>query len=344
MLDVPAQDRLGARPQKLGAGLLLLAACLAGICLLSVAVGARAIPPGTVLQALFVNDPSVTDHVIVMDLRVPRTLLGLAVGAALGAAGAVMQGVTRNPLADPGILGVNAGAALAVVLGISLLGLSGTGQLVWLAFAGAAVATVIVYSVAATGRDGATPIKLALAGAAVTAAMLSVTTAILLTSQQTLDEFRFWQVGSLAGRGADVLIQVAPFLAAGIVLSLIIARLLDAMALGDDVAQGLGQNVRIARGLSGLCWVVLCGSATAAAGPIAFVGLVIPHVARAITGPSYRWIMPYAILLGPILLLGSDILGRIVAPPGELQVGIVTAAVGAPFFIILVRRRRLAAL
>jgi iron complex transport system permease protein len=231
-----------------------------------------------------------------------------------------------------------------VVLGISILGLTTLSAYVWLAFAGAAVATVLVYAVASLGREGATPIKLALAGAAITAAFGSITTGVLMTDATTLDAFRFWQVGSLAGRGTDILLSVAPFLVAGIALALITGRLLDAMALGDDIARGLGQRVMISRLVAALAWIVLAGGATAAAGPIAFVGLTVPHAARAITGPSYRWILPYCALLAPILLLGADILGRVLAPPGELQVGIVTAALGAPLFILLVRRRRLAEL
>jgi iron complex transport system permease protein len=266
------------------------------------------------------------------------------VGAALGLAGAVLQGATRNPLADPAILGINAGASLFVVLGVALLGITQLSIYVWLAFAGAALSMLVVYSVASLGREGATPIKLALAGAAMTAALQSVISAILLTSPRTLDEVRFWQVGSLAGRGVDVAIQVAPFLAAGMLLALFSARLLDGLSMGEDVARALGQNVQRSRAIAALAAVILAGGATAAAGPIAFVGLTVPHLARAITGPNYRWILPYSMLLAPVLLLGADVLGRILAPPGEVQVGIVTAFLGAPFFIALVRRRKLASL
>lgn len=332
------------RSRQLAAGLTLLALLLVAMMLASLAVGARAIPLGEVINALL--DPSMegTNATILRDLRIPRTILGLLVGAAIGLSGAIMQGVTRNPLADPGLLGINAGAALFVVLGIAILGLTTLTAYVWLAFAGAAVATVLVYAVASLGREGATPIKLALAGAAITAAFGSITTGVLMTNATTLDAFRFWQVGSLAGRGTDILMGVAPFLAAGIGLALITGRLLDAMALGDDIARGLGQRVMISRGVAAIAWIVLAGGATAAAGPIAFVGLTVPHAARAITGPSYRWILPYSAVLAPILLLAADIVGRVVAPPGELQVGIVTAAIGAPLFIALVRRRRLAEL
>jgi iron complex transport system permease protein len=332
------------RSRQLAAGLALLAVLLVAMTLASLAVGARAIPLGDVINALLDPNATGTNATILRELRIPRTLLALLVGAAIGLSGAIMQGVTRNPLADPGLLGINSGAAMFVVLGISILGLTTLSAYVWLAFAGAAVATVLVYAVASLGREGATPIKLALAGAAITAAFGSITTGVLMTDATTLDAFRFWQVGSLAGRGTDILLSVAPFLVAGIALALITGRLLDAMALGDDIARGLGQRVMISRLVAALAWIVLAGGATAAAGPIAFVGLTVPHAARAITGPSYRWILPYCALLAPILLLGADILGRVLAPPGELQVGIVTAALGAPLFILLVRRRRLAEL
>jgi iron complex transport system permease protein len=333
-----------ARSRTLAAGLALLVALLMLMSLASLAVGARVIPLGEVVGALFDPNAAGTNATILRELRIPRTLLALLVGAAIGLSGAIMQGVTRNPLADPGLLGINSGAALFVVLGISLFGLTTLTAYVWLGFGGAAVATVLVYAVASLGREGATPIKLALAGAAITAAFGSITTGALMIDATTLDAFRFWQVGSLAGRGTDILVSIAPFLAAGIVLALVTGRLLDAMALGDDIARGLGQRVMLSRGIAALAWIVLAGGATAAAGPIAFVGLTVPHAARAITGPSYRWILPYSAVMAPILLLGADILGRVLAPPGELQVGIVTAALGAPLFIFLVRRRRLAEL
>lgn len=325
-------------------GLVLLCLVLVAIALLSLTTGARAIPPETVWQALTAYDASSTEHRIIWDLRLPRTITGLLVGAALGLSGAVLQGATRNPLADPSILGINAGAAIAVVLGVAFFGMTQLSTYVWLAFIGAGAAMLVVYFVASLGREGATPIKLALAGAAISAVLQSVINAILLTSPRTLDEVRFWQVGSLAGRNIDIVLQVAPFLTVGVVLALASARLLDGLSMGDDVAKALGQRIGLSRGLAGLAAVILAGSATAAAGPIAFVGLTVPHVARAITGPSYRWILPYSMLMAPILLLGSDIVGRVISPPGEVQVGIVTAFIGAPFFIALVRRRKLAAL
>lgn len=317
---------------------------LMAVLLLSLTLGARPVPLSMVWTALTAFDPGVIDHTVIIDLRLPRTLLGLGVGAALGLAGAVLQGATRNPLADPSILGIHAGASFFVVLGITLFGLTDLRHYIWLAFAGAALATIGVYAVASIGRDGPSPIKLALAGAAITAALTSVVSAILLTQPTTLDQFRFWQVGALAGRDMDVVIQVAPFLLVGIVLALALGRTLDGLYMDEAVAKGLGQRTGLGRAMAGLAAIILAGAATAAVGPIAFVGLTVPHLARSITGPAYRWILPFAMLLGPILLLAADVVGRLVAPPGEVQVGIVTALIGAPFFIALIRRRKLAEL
>jgi len=313
------------------------------VVLLSLAVGAKAIPLSTVIDSLL--HPSDTqDAVIVTDLRIPRTLLGLLVGAALGLAGALMQAMTRNPLADPGLLGVNAGAAAAVVVAIALLGLSGITAYVWFAFAGAAIASVVVYAIGTAGRGGATPVRLALAGTAITAALTAFTYAIALGDPEMLRRFTQWNVGSLAGRDSSTVSHVAPFLLAGIVLALLLVRGLNALALGDDTARALGANVARTRIAGAVAITLLCGAATAAAGPIVFVGLTIPHVARAMVGPDQRWVLPYAALLGPVLLLGADVIGRVVARPGELEVGIVTAVIGAPVFIALVRRRRIAQL
>jgi iron complex transport system permease protein len=322
-------------------GLLVAVVVLGVVVVCSIAFGSKSISFGTVWQALLESDGS-NEHLVVRSLRVPRTLLGLGVGVSLGLAGAVMQGVTRNPLADPGILGVHAGAALAVVIAIYTFDVGSISQYVWFAFVGAGVASLIVYVLGSLGRGGATPVKLALAGAALSALLTSLTSTVLLLDVKTLDQYRFWVVGSLAGRDSEIIGQVAPFMVVGVVLALLSARSLNTLALGDDVARALGMRVPLARGLAALAVVVLCGSATAAAGPIAFVGLTVPHVARAICGPDYRWILPWSLVLAPTLLLGADVLGRVIARPGEVQVGILTAFVGAPFFIALVRRRKLA--
>ncbi|GLY08181.1 iron chelate uptake ABC transporter family permease subunit [Actinoplanes sp. NBRC 101535] len=323
---------------------MVLLLVLAGVTVLSVTVGSRSLPPGTVWAALTHHDPALRDHLIVSEVRVPRTLVGLLAGAALGLAGAVVQGVTRNPLADPGILGVNAGAALFVVIGISVFGLTDLIGYVWFGFAGAAAAAVLVYLIGSLGSGGATPVKIALSGAALSAALGSATTAVLLTDTDTFEQFRLWQVGSLAGRGPEIAAQGLPFLLAGAVVALAGARVLNALGMGDDVAVSWGQNVHAGRILCAAAVVLLCGAATAMAGPIGFVGLVVPHIARIVTGPDHRWLLPYAMVLAPILLLAADVAGRIVARPGEVQVGIVTAVIGAPVFVALARRRRLAEL
>ena len=252
--------------------------------------------------------------------------------------------MTRNPLAEPGILGINAGAAFAVVLAIHIFGVSSVAGYAWFALAGAAITAVLVYALGASGRDGATPVKLALAGAVLAGLLVSLTSAVLVFDTRTLDQFRFWIVGSIAGRDAGVALAVAPFIGAGLLVALAAGRWLNAMALGDDVARSLGQRVELARAASAAGFVLLAGGAVAAAGPIAFVGLTVPHAARALVGPDYRWVVPYSIVLGAILLLAGDIAGRVVARPAELEVGIVTAVAGAPVFIWLVRRRRLAEL
>ena len=340
----PAEPVIRKRASTRTLGLLVCAVVVAVLCFLSLAIGARVTPLGAVWDAIVHYDPANTDHLVIRELRLPRTILGVLVGATLGLAGAVMQGVTRNPLADPGILGVNAGASLLVVIGISAFGVTSILGYVWFAFAGAAVASVVVYSVAALGREGATPVKLALAGAALSAAFGAVTTALLLLDQATFDQFRFWAVGSLSGRDMSIVVQIAPFLIAGCLLALCLGRVLNTLSLGEDVARGLGANVVLSRGVSAAAVVLLCGAATAACGPIGFVGLTIPHVARMIVGPDYRWVLPYSMVLAPILLLAADIIGRVVARPGELQVAIVTAFLGAPVFIALVRRKKLAEL
>ncbi|MGZ0149195.1 FecCD family ABC transporter permease [Kribbella sp. WER1] len=323
---------------KRAAGLLVV---LAAVVVLSLCVGEHWIGPGEVYRALADFSGSDSDRVV-RYLRMPRTVAGLLVGAALGLSGAVMQAVTRNPLADPGILGVNAGAAVAVVAAIGVFGIHSLTGYVWFAMGGALVATVAVYLVGAVGRM--TPVKLALAGAAISALLGSITSAATLLDLSTLNEYRFWVVGSLSLSDHGIVVQAVPFVAVGIVLALVLGRSLNQLALGDDLAQALGTRVAAVRVLAGAAVVVLAGTATAIAGPIGFLGLAVPHVARLIVGPDQRRILPWSMLLAPIVLLLADIAGRVVARPAELQVGIVTALIGAPLFIALVRRRRMAAL
>lgn len=323
--------------------LMLLLVLLGLACVASFAVGAKPIPPADVWSALVAPAGGEND-IVVRSLRLPRTVLGVLVGAALGLAGALMQGHTRNPLAEPGILGVNAGAAFAIVLAIYTLGITSLLGFVWFAFAGALLASVLVFVLGSLGRAGATPVTLALAGAAVTVFLFALVQAIILVSQETLDVYRFWVVGSLAGRDPAVILEVLPFLAAGLVLAMANAPGLNALALGGDVARALGQSIRRVRVVGVSAITLLAGGAVAAAGPIGFLGLVVPHGARYLSGPDHRWLLPYAAVLGAILMLLADVTGRVVMRPGELQVGIVLALVGAPFFIALVRRKRLMAL
>ena len=320
----------GRRP-ALPASVAIAVAALVGAAALSLLVGARAVP----LDAVW--DGSHPLHPVVQ-ARLDRTLLGLAVGAALGLAGALMQGLTRNPLADPGILGVNAGATFAMVVALTVLGTTGLAELLPVAFLGAAVAAVGVHAIASIGRDGATPMKLAITGAALTAGLSSWTTGLLLADRKTMESFRFWQVGTIGGRGLDVLLTGLPFLLAGAVLALAGARLLNTLALGEDLARGLGRSTTRDRIVVGLAVVLLAGTATALAGPIAFVGLVVPHVVRSLVGPDHVRVLPFSMLAGAVLVVVADTVGRVVLPPSEVQVGIMAAAVGVPVFIALVRR------
>jgi iron complex transport system permease protein len=308
--------------------------------LASIAFGSEHLTIAQVYDAFFHNKGS-TDDTIVRSLRVPRTLLGLSVGIALGLAGALMQGVTRNPLADPGILGVNAGAALAVIIAARSLGIDDPLEYVWFAFGGAAAASVVVYGLASRGPLGATPVKLALAGAAVTAFLAALTSGIFLADNSTLNVYIYWAVGSFSGRPASPLVQLVPFLVVGALLAMSLGPGLNALSLGDEAARSLGQRVALTRAASAAAVVLLVGTAVAVAGPIAFVGLIVPHVARAITGHDYRWVLPYSALLAPILLISADVIGRVIAPPAEIQVSVVTAVIGTPFFIALLRRRKL---
>ena len=349
----PTEQKAGRHPEAAGwlatttrrriLWLIVSVVLLGVICLFSIAVGSRYIPPAEVLQVLLHPDDSQAST-IVHELRIPRTVVGIAVGAALGMAGAVMQALTRNPLADPGLLGVNAGAAVAVVIGISVFGISNALGYMPFAFAGAAVASVVVYLIGSAGRSGATPVRLALAGVAVTAALTAVINGMTLLDPATFDKYRFWAVGSLSGRGMEIFWQALPFIVVGVVLALAMGRPLNAMAMGDDVGRALGANITRTRVLSGVVITLLAGAATAAVGPISFIGLAVPHVARSITGPDNRWVLAYTMVLAPILLVGADIIGRLVVRPGELSVGIVTAIIGAPVFIALVRRKRVAQL
>lgn len=331
--------RPASRRARLIAGLLIGLLGLVAASTLSVVFGSRAVSMDEILSGLFSSGPSSFGAVAVA-ARVPRTVLAILVGGSLGLAGAVMQGATRNPLADPGILGINLGSALAVVVGISLFQVGTASQYIWFALAGAAIASGLVYAIASRGREGATPLKLALAGAATSAALSSLVSAVLLTRTDVFNVYRFWQVGGVGGADFAQIAEIAPFLIAGLLLALLSSRGLDILALGDDLARGLGARVGRSRALAALSAVLLAGAATAIAGPIGFVGLVVPHAVRFFTGPHHRWLLPYSVLFGAILLVVADVVGRVIAPPADIPVGIMTAIIGAPFFIALIRRAK----
>jgi iron complex transport system permease protein len=346
LVDSPPEQRAETAPAPptrrtaRAVGLLVALAVLVLVSLASIAIGAKELSLEQVWHGLFQDTGTYGD--VVVDERLARTALGLLAGAALGLSGAVLQALTRNPLADPGLLGINAGASAAVVTAITYLGVTSLTGYVWFAFAGAAVVGALVWFLG--GSRSATPVRLALAGTAISAALYGYLQAVMITDQAALNKMRFWTVGSLASATNSTTLQVLPFIAVGTVLSLLLARPLNAVAMGDDTAKALGADLNRTRALSMLAATVLCGAATAACGPIAFVGLMIPHAVRSFTGPDQRWILPYAAILSPVLLLGADVLGRIVARPSELQVGIITSIIGGPVFIFLVRRRRTAQL
>ncbi|WP_237551070.1 iron chelate uptake ABC transporter family permease subunit, partial [Streptomyces sp. SID5614] len=324
-----------------------LAALLAVLCLLSIGLGALSIPPGDVIKALTGQPTGPRIEDVIWSVRIPRTALGLAAGAALGLSGCVMQALTRNPLADPGILGVSAGAAFAIVIAAGVAGIGSLFGYIWFAFAGAMAASVVVYLLGRMGRSGSTPVKLALAGVAVTAVLSSLTSAVVLTDPAALDRFRFWSAGSLADQDASTVLRILPFLGLGALLALASAPALNSLALGDDVAASLGRKLGLVRLQGVVAVTLLTGAAVAVIGPVVFIGLVVPHVARVLAqyaglGPDHRWLLPLSAALAAGLLLGADILGRVIARPVEVQAGIIVAFIGGPFFIALVRRRRLA--
>ncbi|WP_425645291.1 iron chelate uptake ABC transporter family permease subunit [Agrobacterium leguminum] len=321
-------------------GLLFGLALLVAVSLASLLVGARPITVSTVLDALFAYDGGSAEHIIVRDYRLPRTLLSVLCGAAFGVSGALIQAATRNPLADPGILGVNAGAAFFVTLAVGLFGFHSIDAYLWFAFLGAILVTLAVYALGAAGRDGATPVRLVLAGVALSAVLGGIGSAITLLDPQAFDSMRFWSIGSVAGRDMEIVATVFPPIGIGLVIALIAARPLNAVALGDDLARSLGASIVRARFVTLVAVTLLAGAGTAAAGPIGFVGLMVPHVVRWFTGPDQRWIIPMTMIYAPVLLLTADIAGRLILFPGELEAGIVTAFIGAPVLILLARRKK----
>ncbi|MFV0924484.1 FecCD family ABC transporter permease [Pseudomonas palmensis] len=329
------------RCQGLLLGLLLLVVAV----LASLVVGSRSIGVAQVFEALSAYDRLDDQHLIVRELRVPRTLVAILAGLALGLAGAIMQAVTRNPLAEPGLLGINAGAGVGVIVGVAVLGLSSMSGYVWCAFVGAGLAGVAVFMLGRAQETGTNPVRLVLAGAGLSVMLASVTGIIILNAPaQVFDQFRHWASGSLEKSGFEAVAVLAMAVVPGAVTVLALAGSLNAMALGKDLGLALGVNVRLTWLLACLAVMLLAGAATAAAGPIGFVGLVAPHLARLLVGPDYRWILPYSALFAGVLLLGADVLGRVVAAPAEVAAGIVALLIGGPFFIALVRTFRLSKL
>lgn len=329
----------GTRPfDPRAATLSALVVCVVATALWAVTIGPTRIPPSDIVAAITSFDGS-RDHLVIATVRLPRVLAGIIAGAALAVAGAIMQAVTNNPLASPGLLGVNAGAAFGVVMTLTFAPGVPTGTYVWAAFAGAAVAAGIVYALGSMGVAGATPVKLALAGAIVSAFVASLTSAVLIFDKTTLDAIRFWSVGSLAGRSMATVVSVSPYVGIGLAVALLMRRQITTMSLGADVARTVGQNLILWRSIAALTVVLLAGGAVAVAGPIGFVGLVVPHAVRLLTGLDYRWILPFCAVGGALLVIGSDALARELLPERELPVGITMALIGAPFFVYLARYR-----
>lgn len=318
---------------------LVLGLCILLICLIySVTLGAADIPLDKILASFIAFDGSY-EHLVIQTVRLPRVLIAILVGSALAVSGALMQGLTRNPLADPGILGVESGAALAVVATIFIFGSSSLSVLTIVAFLGAGVTATLVYFLGSLGRGGATPLNLTVAGAALTALISSLTTAVLIVSQRTLEEIRFWLAGSLAGRDSNMLLQALPFVMVGLVVAFALGRQITTMSLGEDVAKGLGQKTAWIKIITAVSVVLLAGSSVALAGPIGFIGLVVPHMVKFYIKADYRWILPYSAVLGAILLLVADIAARLLLKPQELPVGVMTALIGAPFFVYLAKSK-----
>lgn len=324
-------------------GLIVSIAALLVVCAASVLIGAKGLSWDELIHALTSPTGTATDQII-WDLRVPRTTVGIIVGAALGAAGALIQALTRNPLGDPGILGVSAGASLFVLLGVVVFGAATAAGYMWFAFLGAFVATAAVYLIGVIGTRGVDHVRMTIAGVALGAVLVGISTTITLLNPAAFKLMRGWEAGSFVERGADVYLPVLGFVVVGLVLAIALAHPLNALGLGDDLALALGAGVPATRSLTVLAITLLAGGATAIAGPIGFVGLMVPHVARWIVGPDQRWIIPFSIVLAPTLLLVADIVGRVILAPSEVPVGIVTAFIGAPVLIALVRRARVSAL
>jgi len=321
-------------------GLIVALLLLALAIIVAVGLGAADVDLATIGRAIIAYDPTQIDQVIIRTVRLPRVVAGVLVGAGLAAAGGIMQGVTGNPLASPGLLGVNAGASFAVVLGVYLLGSPPLPVYGLLAMIGATVAGLLVCALASLGRGGASPAKLTLAGVIFSLFLSALTTALLVLDQDTFDQIRFWTVGSLAARDWKLIGWLSPFILAGLFLGLALGRQITTLSLGVDVARGLGQQVDRTRAISAAAVILMVGGAVAIAGPVGFVGLIVPHAVRVFVGYDYRWITPYSAVGGALLVTVADTVGRVIQRPQEVPIGVMLALVGAPFFFYLVRRIR----
>lgn len=335
---IPSLIGLRLTAATLWLGLLLLS-------LASLAVGSKPVSWDTVVEALRAYDLSNPDHLLVIHLRLPRLLIGLLVGAALGAAGLLIQAVTRNALADPGILGVNAGASLGVVTALALFGQLDIHLQIVAAMIGALLAGMGVLLLSGAGTAHASPTRVVLAGVAVSAVLLSLSQLVMINSDdQVFDHYRNWVVGALEGRDLNALRSALPFVFAGLALALHASSQLDALGLGQDMGAALGVHRPRVLALSLLAIVLLAGAATAVVGPIAFLGLIAPHLARALVGSNHQRLLRWSMLLAMFTLLLADVLGRLLAPPADLGAGVMVALIGGPFFVMLARRDRLSEL
>ncbi|MEJ7837691.1 MAG: iron ABC transporter permease [Thermomicrobiales bacterium] len=337
--DASQLDRNRLATSARAFGLLLGLAAVVLAALLSIRVGSIDISNRDAWNAIFNYHADSYNETVVRTLRLPRTVIAIAVGGGLAIAGAMMQAVTRNPLAGPDILGVSSGASFAIVSAIYFFGYTSIEQYLWFAFAGAAAASALVFLVGSAGRGGATPIKLALSGVVISSLLGAWTSALTLLDEDTLDQARFWFAGSVSGRPLELFWTVSPFLIGGVLICVLMGHQMNVLSMGEDAARALGMQTARIRIVSSVLVVLITGAAVSVAGPIGFVGLATPHIVRSIVGPDYRWVLPYSVLVGAVFLTLSDVIGRVVTRPGEIQVGIITAIFGAPFLIYLARRR-----
>ncbi|MCI1773982.1 MAG: iron ABC transporter permease [Paenibacillus lautus] len=320
-------------------GLLISLLALAAAVMGSIALGVTNIPLRQVWES-FTHFNGSNEHLIILTARLPRALIAVAVGACLAVAGALMQVITRNPIASPSTLGVNSGAAFFIILASGWLGIGGLQSLTWVALIGAAVSGGIVFFLGSIGRDGMTPVKITLAGASMAAFFHSLTQGFMLSDGKMFDQVLVWLVGSVAGRDLNQLTAVWPYMAVGMLAALLLGRHLNALSMGDDIAQSLGQKTALIKLLAAAAVILLAGGSVAAAGPIAFVGIIIPHIVRYLIGNDYRWILPYSAVFGALLLVTADLCSRYIAMPKEVPVGVMTAIIGVPFFVYIARKGR----